>query len=438
MRLAIWGVGERGKRIYSRLHYREDIVFIDSDENKIGTEYDGKRIIGIEEYVRAYSQYFILITPSNSDEIQSIIAEYGISYYFELGKTPIALQSKLHYDILDKYLQKCDCSKRSGVYGLNFYSIFLYDRFFYMGCRELYLIPERGVSNEKLKKIEESFDWINILMDMDWGKYIDIIYTTTYRGCFEAECMKGMSAFDVQDVYEFSSISKKYWNETLERFKSIHSGQRCFIVATGPSLQMEDLETLRKNREKCIGMNKLFLAFKRSEWRPDYYVVEDKRCIKECYRELSKLPVNSIFLSDLYPAMWQENLPANVYRYHSENALLFDDDISFSNDIVKKIYAHATVTYSCIQLAVYMGFREIILIGVDFSFSGNYKDKGNHFDPDYYDEKSEVDKFWEKESIQAYCTARKYAEYHGIKIYNATRGGKLEVFERIDFDSLFC
>lgn len=36
-----------------------------------------------------------------------------------------------------------------------------------------------------------------------------------------------------------------------------------------------------------------------------------------------------------------------------------------------------------------------------------------------------------------YQAARRYAETHGIKIYNATRGGELEVFERVDFDSLF-
>lgn len=33
--------------------------------------------------------------------------------------------------------------------------------------------------------------------------------------------------------------------------------------------------------------------------------------------------------------------------------------------------------------------------------------------------------------------AREYADGHGIKIYNATRGGKLEVFERVNFDKLF-
>ena len=39
--------------------------------------------------------------------------------------------------------------------------------------------------------------------------------------------------------------------------------------------------------------------------------------------------------------------------------------------------------------------------------------------------------------LAAYQKAKTYADTHNIKIYNATRGGKLEVFQRVEFDSLF-
>ncbi len=38
---------------------------------------------------------------------------------------------------------------------------------------------------------------------------------------------------------------------------------------------------------------------------------------------------------------------------------------------------------------------------------------------------------------RSYELCKEFAEKNGVKIYNATRGGKLEVFERVDFDSLF-
>ena len=39
--------------------------------------------------------------------------------------------------------------------------------------------------------------------------------------------------------------------------------------------------------------------------------------------------------------------------------------------------------------------------------------------------------------LQGYCVVKKYAQEHGIKIQNATRGGKLEIFERVNLDDLF-
>ena len=39
-----------------------------------------------------------------------------------------------------------------------------------------------------------------------------------------------------------------------------------------------------------------------------------------------------------------------------------------------------------------------------------------------------------EESTIAYETAEKISRKMGVRIYNATRGGKLDSFERVDFD----
>jgi effector-binding domain-containing protein len=88
-----------------------------------------------------------------------------------------------------------------------------------------------------------------------------------------------------------------------------------------------------------------------------------------------------------------------------------------------------------------MGFGEIHLLGVENNHSIMVRNDGtlikndnaSHFSGDYgkilfpprYDE-----------VVKAYRSARDYAERHGIKIYNATRGGALEVFERVNFDEI--
>ena len=110
----------------------------------------------------------------------------------------------------------------------------------------------------------------------------------------------------------------------------------------------------------------------------------------------------------------------------------------FSEDVCQKIFGGATVVYTCIQLAVYFGFKEIYLLGVDCNYVQG--SRNNHFMPDqekdmvnYKYEENEV----EKDMVTCYKIAKNYADSHGIKIYNATRGGMLEVFERVNFDALF-
>ena len=40
-------------------------------------------------------------------------------------------------------------------------------------------------------------------------------------------------------------------------------------------------------------------------------------------------------------------------------------------------------------------------------------------------------------TTMSFGAVKKYADAHGIRVFNATRGGKLDVFDRVDFDSLF-
>ena len=91
-----------------------------------------------------------------------------------------------------------------------------------------------------------------------------------------------------------------------------------------------------------------------------------------------------------------------------------------------------------------MGFSKIYLIGVDHKYSIEVTPDGhikrNAGVEDYFDKKQNgcfANPPQTYRSTMAYQAARKYADDHGIKIYNATRGGELEVFERVDFDSLF-
>ena len=65
------------------------------------------------------------------------------------------------------------------------------------------------------------------------------------------------------------------------------------------------------------------------------------------------------------------------------------------------------------------------------------EDDVNHFHPDY---RKEGEK-WHIPNLhvheKSFTKAKEASQEHGFQIYNATRGGKLELFPRAEFESLF-
>ncbi len=234
---------------------------------------------------------------------------------------------------------------------------------------------------------------------------------------------------------KFLRMSQIYSSSPYEKLKTIkdkHKGERCFIVATGPSLLMEDLEILKE--EITFSMNSIFLSFEETTWRPTYYGVQYPEFYKKYKSEIERLEVDTKFVADVVSR--HIKVPDECYIYplnmlnHNWSHKRFHT--KFSDDAFAVVYSGYTITYSLMQLAVYMGFEEIYLLGVDCNYSSN---TSNHV-KDYGIKDPAIAEANEK-MMSAYKEAKKYAELNGIKIFNATRGGKLEVFERVDLDTLF-
>lgn len=233
--------------------------------------------------------------------------------------------------------------------------------------------------------------------------------------------------------------------KALARLKNVHSGERCFIIGNGPSLRAEDLDCLARHGEISFAFNRIYHFFDQTEWRPTYYVSQDGKMLAGCAAEVNELSARIKFI----PAEleWYENIHIDrAQLFHIVNAETEENVPDFSEDIAKYICNSKTVVYTAIQIAVYMGIREIYLLGVDHHFHTSMNAKGEIVvDPtakDYFSDKYNLDKdqlYIPNTDISTltFMAAKQYADSHGIQIYNATRGGKLEVFERVDFDSLF-
>lgn len=438
MKIVIWGLGTRGKRIFSRLRPGEVVAFIDNDPQKVGIDYEGVPVVDLEQYIQEYSRYFILISLLKPEDVINQLLNEGIYTYFDALDCPAELWGPGKNVDLDGYLRALNQGKKYGIVGINFYGIFCYDRMCKEGSDNLFLIPETEEDPQRNKLIGNAFEFVRFISGNVREYDVEKIFVATGKTSKVQALKKNVGAnVKIEDVFDLSRKIPAYRNPKIAQFKNVHLGKRCFIVATGPSLTMKDLDTLHQNGEFSIGMNRIFLAFEQTRWRPDYYMVEDWRCIQGSEETIRTMDVTHKFVSDQKDDFWEKKTETNIYKFHSIGMYVPGERPPFSDDLVYGVYSKGTVTYSCIQLAVYMGFREIYLLGVDFNFSKNYKDKSNHFVPTYYNENSQTGIFLKDESIESYEAAREYADAHGIRIYNATRGGKLEVFERRNFDDLF-
>ena len=225
-----------------------------------------------------------------------------------------------------------------------------------------------------------------------------------------------------------------YYNHAhkLLKFKNIHKGEDCFIIGNGPSLNKIDLRPL--NNYHTFGLNKIYLMFDKVDLNISYHVAVNPLVIEQGAKEFEKLSCPS-FLSYRPSRKIIKNLD-HIYF------LATGGPHTFSENIIQEIYEGYTVTYVAMQIAYYMGFDTIYLIGVDHNYICKGKPNevqtiegidANHFHPDYFGGKA-----WQLPDLDAselsYSLARFFFTRSGKKIYDATCEGKLNIFPKISFE----
>lgn len=219
----------------------------------------------------------------------------------------------------------------------------------------------------------------------------------------------------------------------ISRFKNIHKGERCFITCPGPSMTIKDLELLKD--EYTIGVNSITKAYAFTDWRPTYYALVDSYAFGKTLSE-KEVPGNTFCQRE---AFFHYRVNPKT-RNGRETHLLIDYSnhrpdwmakhrIKYSDDMSVCAYDGFTVTNMAIQLAIYMGFSKIYIIGADC----DYSQPKIHF-IEVEDDKDKISGGWLPAAndlgIEGYKAMKKFAYKHGCEIYNVTRGGKLEVFYR--------
>lgn len=228
----------------------------------------------------------------------------------------------------------------------------------------------------------------------------------------------------------------KHHDKKLSQLKQLKKGKRCFIVGNGPSLTLDDLEMLKG--EDCFAANLIYKIFDKTDWRPNYYFIQDRYA--DTGNILDTLDIPYMFIGDYY---WRKRGVNNKNAICIHSARSFKGDkVDFSEDITKKVVSHCTITYSMIQMAIYMGYKEIYLIGMDHNYEFTYDCLGNIIHNKYvnshiFEDRNPNEVIANIEGMnKAYISAKSYADKNGIKIINTTRGGKLEWFKRENLEEV--
>jgi FkbM family methyltransferase len=225
--------------------------------------------------------------------------------------------------------------------------------------------------------------------------------------------------------------------------------RRCFVIGNGPSLNDTDLSLLAG--EVTFAVNGFFLKARELTWSPTFYVVEDHLVAEDRADDINAIDDSiKLFPANLAYCLSEDD---RTTFFDHRPRISYPRGFDFSMDADRRTYAGCTVAFTCLQLAAFLGFQEIYLIGVDADYaipddalrSSAYgvqildmkSDDPNHFDPDYFGKgyrwhDPQVDKM-----LEAYGEAKVVAEQHGIRILNAGIGGKLEVFPRVEYQSVF-
>lgn len=221
----------------------------------------------------------------------------------------------------------------------------------------------------------------------------------------------------------------------LRRLRGMHHGERCFVIGNGPSLRSEDLDLIRN--ETSFASNLIFKFYDSTSWRPDFYFAQD------VYDERLRDYVESLSAEQAFIGAYF----LRKHRIRNRNPIAYrglksQSDGEFSNDCSTGVYETATVTFTMLQFAVFMGFSEIYLLGIDNTYRNTIDSENNLVVNDEI-----VDHFYESttahvsyanvnEMTRAYVIAREAAAERGVRIFNATRGGALEVFPRVALEDV--
>jgi len=214
----------------------------------------------------------------------------------------------------------------------------------------------------------------------------------------------------------------------MKDLKNAYSGQRLFVAGNGLSLKDTPLDLLKD--EYSFGINRIGMIFDKTEWRPNFFLCATFR-VRMSYPYLQDV-LKCINLG--IPSFIGNRIKSTIgveyenVRYinclHLGKKHTDPKDNWWQKDISEKISLYGQSLLGVMQIAVYMGFNPIYIVGID-GYKPNKKEPDlNHFDPEYETPKQRPSNKWFKERTarikKSHQFIYKITKEMGIDVFDAT------------------
>lgn len=236
--------------------------------------------------------------------------------------------------------------------------------------------------------------------------------------------------------------------------KNSLQGESVICVGNGPSLKKVNFELVKKY--KSIGLNRICQIYEDVNWKPDYFVcstinVQQADWQSDIQRSID-MGIPSLVGDDLIDFV-QDSQQASIYpvtTYAGESIGKETSSYLWSDDLSKEVCKMGSSIIVSAQWASYMGATEIIFIGCDLGFHRSFvqrlaykmgfKRLGNLLDQSHFSKNYGTPggsgAFFNENMTRAHQVIRENTSSRGIKCWNSTVGGNLDVYPRKSLETL--
>ena len=216
----------------------------------------------------------------------------------------------------------------------------------------------------------------------------------------------------------------------IQSLKNKYAKETCFIIGSSPSLNLLDLTKL--NNKYTFTLNRGYLLKEKGLLHSTFHAISDINILndKNSKKELLKNYSDKLFC---YAGIKNNITIDTIYFDYIQSEL--KKDICFQDDLTKPLIAYQSVVHFIIQIAYYLGFNKIYLLGIDLDFKEN---KGHIYNETQGEkERENISIINAPKMLKGLELCTKWLNKNNVEIFNASPCGIVDCMPKINYKEIF-